>query len=276
LNTQLGFPSNTKAAITLSIDDCWENTSLILFELLEKLNICGTFNVIAGFPGKRMGPVKFADWRLLREIAMHGNELASHSLTHKPLNASMMPRLRKIADAARYENPIRLSRRIISLLKHKQTVTNVEHLSFKEELHLSRERIQERTGTSCKTYVYPGGNYDDRYKQMVMKAGYTSARSGHIGYNSARNIDIFALKVQVWDSKVNKETAKRWVNEALSHNHWLIEVIHAVNYPDYIYSANPQDLRSHLEYVADKRNDLWISTQNKIAEFLRPSRKIMK
>lgn len=240
-----------------------------MLELFEELDICGTFNVIAGFSGKKIGHIKFADWRLLREIAMHGNELASHSLTHKPLNASMMPRLRKIADAARYEDPVRLSWRIISLLKQKPVITNVEHLSFKEELHLSREIIQKKTGTSCKTYVYPGGNYDERYKHMVMKVGYTSARSGHIGYNSARNMDIFALKVQVWDSKVDEKTARLWVNKALSNNYWLIEVIHAVNYPDYIYSANPRDLRSHIEYVADKRDDLWVSTQSKIADFLK-------
>lgn len=269
LNSQFSFLNGAKAAITFSIDDCWESTSLALFELLENFNFCGTFNVIAEFAGKKIGFVKFADWNLLKEIALHGNELASHSLTHKPLNTSIVPpHLKKLSNAVRHEDPIRLFWRVISLLKHKSAISNVQHFSFEEELCLSREKIQEKTGVICKAYVYPGGSYDEQYKAMVMKAGYTSARSGYVGYNSLWNSDIFALKVQIWDSKVDGKTAKRWVNEALRSNYWLIEVIHAVDHPHYIYSANLRDLRKHLEYIAHKRNDLWISTQTRIAEFL--------
>jgi peptidoglycan/xylan/chitin deacetylase (PgdA/CDA1 family) len=267
LKSQRSFSGNTKAAVTFSIDDCLEDASLIMFELLKDFHVHGTFNVIADFVGRKVER-RFADWNLLREIAKNDNELASHSLTHKTLNRSMGPRLKKLVNAVRYENPIRLSWRIFSLLAQNQIISDVEHFSLQEELRVSRERIQEKAGITCNAYVYPGGGYDERYKHMVMQAGYTSARSGYIGYNLPWNLDVFALKVQVWDSKVTEKTAKQWVDKALSCNCWLIEVIHKVDCPNDLYSANLSDLRSHLRYVADKKNDFWISTQSEIAGFL--------
>ena len=61
------------------------------------------------------------------------------------------------------------------------------------EIALSRTEIEQVIGKPCLDFSYPNGDYGDREVELVRKAGYRSARTVDLGWNSA-GTDPFRLK----------------------------------------------------------------------------------
>ncbi len=53
-----------------------------------------------------------------------------------------------------------------------------------EEIHLSRLEIEALTGRPCRHFAYPNGDYTDREAGMVQRAGFMSARTIRVGWNT--------------------------------------------------------------------------------------------
>jgi peptidoglycan/xylan/chitin deacetylase (PgdA/CDA1 family) len=53
-----------------------------------------------------------------------------------------------------------------------------------EEIHLSRTEIETITGRPCMHFAYPNGEYGDREAQMLERAGFLSARTLEVGWNT--------------------------------------------------------------------------------------------
>jgi peptidoglycan/xylan/chitin deacetylase (PgdA/CDA1 family) len=62
-----------------------------------------------------------------------------------------------------------------------------------EEIKVSRLEIEEKTGKPCLDFSYPNGDYREREIELVKEAGYRSARTVDLGWNSATT-DPFLLK----------------------------------------------------------------------------------
>lgn len=61
------------------------------------------------------------------------------------------------------------------------------------EIESSRTEIEQLSGQPCLDFSYPNGDYGDREVELARQAGYRSARTVDLGWNSART-DPFLLK----------------------------------------------------------------------------------
>jgi len=61
------------------------------------------------------------------------------------------------------------------------------------EIGSSRTEIEQLTGQPCLDFSYPNGDYGDREVELAQQAGYRSARTVDLGWNTART-DPFRLK----------------------------------------------------------------------------------
>lgn len=262
------FPNTRSAALTFSIDDCWRKTVDIFLRIMLKESFRATFNVISGLVGRKINSIEFADWSSLKKIAKLGNELASHSHTHKSEELNLTDFVRRISCGVKNETPARLIRRAVLTLKSDQRMHGMSHLSFKEEIKLSKRIIENVTGASCVSYAYPEGKCGQRLKKLVKTSGYLSARASYIGFNFPRSLDMYALRVQVWDRTTDAKLANKWVDEAICRKAWLIEVLHAFGSDDYLYNASLESYNDHLDYLERKSNLVWIAPQRQVAEYL--------
>jgi peptidoglycan/xylan/chitin deacetylase (PgdA/CDA1 family) len=96
------------------------------------------------------------------------------------LNAADIARMREVVDFAAHTrfHPI-----LPACSKREAT----------EEIEVSRLEIEEKTGKPCLDFSYPNGDYGEREIELVKEAGYRSARTVDLGWNSA-STDPFLLK----------------------------------------------------------------------------------
>ena len=80
------------------------------------------------------------------------------------------------------------------------------------------------------TFAYPNGAWNESIKTTVHNAGYSSARSVDLGYNTKRS-DKYALKVQIVDASTTLPMVKSWIDTAYLNKTWLISVFHQISYP---------------------------------------------
>jgi peptidoglycan/xylan/chitin deacetylase (PgdA/CDA1 family) len=94
-------------------------------------------------------------WEQLRQLIAEGHEVGSHSMTH--------PLLDMLDDA-----------------------------SLDYEISGSRRLLEQNTDTPITTFCYPNGNFNERVKEAVRRAGYTCAVCTRWGPNSP-GADLFEL-----------------------------------------------------------------------------------
>jgi peptidoglycan/xylan/chitin deacetylase (PgdA/CDA1 family) len=99
---------------------------------------------------------RMMSWKEIRELAMQGHEIGSHSMSH-----ALLPQL----DEADQE----------------------------WEVRESRLRLQAAIGAEVNSFCYPNGSYDDRALQLLRKGPYTNAVSTHMGLHAAQD-DDYAIK----------------------------------------------------------------------------------
>jgi hypothetical protein len=127
----------------------------------------------------------------IRQLAVAGHEIGSHSITHPYLTQATDPVL-------------------------------------KAELEQSRTLLQTITQRPVLSLAYPFGDYDARVIAATKAAGYTSARSVEEGYVSRMDVEAFDLRVQNMTATTTIGTFKAWVDYAKAHNYWLTIVYHEV------------------------------------------------
>ncbi len=75
-----------------------------------------------------------------------------------------------------------------------QPIPFLTDAEMRQELQLSKKEIEELTGRSCRHFAFPTGFHDERSRDAVAAAGYSSARSTDAGYNR-RPTDLYWLRV---------------------------------------------------------------------------------
>ncbi len=103
--------------------------------------------------------------------------------------------------------------------------------------------------TPNSVFVYPFGDYDDRIKQMVKKAGFIAARSTIDGFNF-KNTDKFELQ----DERVLRTTTvsqvQSWIDQALADHSWLIIELHqTLDSSNDLYSNNVAMIQAIADYI---------------------------
>lgn len=85
---------------------------------------------------------------------------------------------------------------IVSIGSHSirhPNLTTCTDQQLEEEIVESRRIIESRVGGECRLFCYPGGKYNDRVKQSVIRAGYKCALAVKGGYETQDNADKFEL-----------------------------------------------------------------------------------
>ena len=265
----MSWPGGAECAITLSFDDAYEDTVLSVAHSLDEYGVKATYNVIVGLVGGRFVGFKLANWNSLRDLSLTRNEIASHGLFHAFLASGTSARARKLLRS--FLNQPRETIRIV--FKHKFPGSNYEAETKKidvlYELTSSKEEIEKNIPNyECTSFVYPGGNYDNKLKLLVKNVGYLSARSLDPGYNDPRALDFYALKVKMWDYATKVEKANKWVDKVCEKAGWLIECFHLVgdDGTGYPYFTKTDVFKRHLDYLAER--NVWVAPQGDVVKYL--------
>ena len=133
----------------LTFDDGWLDGLTTVAPLLAGLGVRATFYVNAGLLGGQHDLVEGEAGRLLdadgvRALHATGMEIGSHAMSHCDL-----------------------------------TLLDDERLAY--ELTASKQRLEEITGSPCRTFAYPFGLHDERVERAVEAAGYELAFSWSSG-----------------------------------------------------------------------------------------------
>jgi peptidoglycan/xylan/chitin deacetylase (PgdA/CDA1 family) len=94
-------------------------------------------------------------------------------------------------------NEINLMKNFVDFQSHTRfhpILTTCSDTECKEEIKGSKEEIERLTGNDCCHFAYPNGDYTLREIEYLKQAGYKSARTIDVGWNSV-NSNPYALKI---------------------------------------------------------------------------------
>jgi peptidoglycan/xylan/chitin deacetylase (PgdA/CDA1 family) len=241
--------------VTLTMDDCWKGQAKTIGEELDQHALRGTFYVISNLVGRRVGQLDFEDWDEIRRLHRNGHEIGSHSYSHRAAPTDTAQRMGRLLRLIRYDG-VRGLRRLRVILTESSDEYDLPHLSIANEILDSKQQIESTLGSTCDSYSYPAGSFTLDVKRLVREAGYKSARSSNLGYNSQSRVERYALRVQVWDKFVTSKEANKWLDLAIERDYWLVEVFHALGSGDYLYGSDQREVSKHLSYIASRKNEI--------------------
>lgn len=138
---------------------------------------------------------------------------------------------------------------------HTKTHPDLTTLSAAEaraEIEGSKQDLLAIGVKSVNTFAYPFGAYNDSVKQMVMDAGYLSARSSDGGFNKKGTLNLYALARHPVNSDTTPTQIKSWIDQAVANDLWLILVFHNVDTSGSVYSTTPAILQETVDYLKSK------------------------
>jgi polysaccharide deacetylase len=219
------------------------------------MSLRGVFYVVAGFVGREVNGFQFVDWDALRQMSVEGQEIGSHSFTHRGSVLGIATKAAQLFRLIRSKGPIRSLRLTHSLVGLPEEYPGT-HLRPDEEVAMSKLEIEKELGTRCNSYSYPGGEPTSVVMRVARDEGYTSGRTTRPGFNHFHHLKPYALRCQVWDLWTTAKIANKWVDKAIKRNLWLIEVFHAINLPHYPYSCSATSLKEHLSYIRSRLGEI--------------------
>jgi len=268
------WKDGAKATLTLCFDDGFKRAYELTRDLLSKYGIHATYFVPTAYVGKKFHSFSVVSWRDLRQCIDARMEVGSHSMTHCEYTTSVANKIcRVLSNLRAEESKLGYVKYIVSQLG-KMTMGGVDlkcpDHQVESEITLSKQIIEsELSPYRVSSFAYPKGSFNDKSKRLVMKAGYSSARTTLVGLNNPGTIDLYALKCNVWRHYTTLSAMNKWVDRALDSGSWLIELFHLVtDAPDCTPEACALDqIRAHLDYATD--NSMWIDTQHNVASYVR-------
>ena len=137
---------DTNKAVVLSFDDGHISNLRIALPILEKFSFSATFFITTDRIGRSPDWMSWAD---AKELLAAGMDIQAHGHTHAFLNDLSGP------------------------LQH-------------EELNEPKRLIEERLGTKCTGFSFPGGRYDGAALKLARELGYEALCTSEPGLNSAK------------------------------------------------------------------------------------------
>ena len=134
--------------VLITFDDGYEDNLLYAAPVLKKHGFPAVVFIVANFIGKQSADVlpyaderqygRFLSQEQIRELITAGFDVGSHTLNHPPL-------------------------------------TSLDAEALEQEVAGSREQLEQMFGTGVLSFAYPGGDFDDRVQQSIVRAGYATA-----------------------------------------------------------------------------------------------------
>jgi peptidoglycan/xylan/chitin deacetylase (PgdA/CDA1 family) len=200
----------SEAMVSLTFDDGWRSGYTNGVPLLDKYHMPATFYLLTS-------TTTYPDYMTqaqMGELATHGDEIASHTVTHPHL-------------------PTLTAAQIDAEMKNSQTTLR-----------------QWYGPTVAKNFATPYGEYNATVLADAKKY-YRSHRSTDEGYNTKDSTDFNNIKVQNILNTTTPAQVAAWVDQAVLDKSWLVIVYHEVSTTaeDPTYSVTPANLEAELKAI---------------------------
>ena len=147
-------------------------------------------------------------------------------------------------------------------LEHKRLSELSEEMQAHQITTAENWLINNGFSTSSKILIYPEGNSNTTTENLIKKLNYSSARYAEPGFNPQKPLDLYAIKIQNIYNTTSPETAKNWVDYAISNNLTLILLFHELdnNPGDFAMKYHPSDFYQIIDHIDANRHHLNIIT----------------
>lgn len=182
---EYGKDGNPDKKVVITFDDGYRNVLKNGLEALVKYRFRAVQFIVAGMMGGRNEwdvkhgdvPEALMDAGELREWLAAGQEIGSHSLTHRNL-------------------------------------TKLTEVEAREQIMGSKKKLEDTFGVAVRHFAYPGGKWTPMVQDLVREAGYTTACTTKFGVNTAQTPRfelkrIFCLSGPEMLAKVKHRIARR-------------------------------------------------------------------
>jgi len=103
--------------ITLTFDDCYEETVNSVIPILSRYNIKATFYLPTGLVGKKFEGKKIVSENGIKKLVKNNHEIASHSYSHIPVSITLLDNIRRfMISFFGSENKLNFLRRSINFI----------------------------------------------------------------------------------------------------------------------------------------------------------------
>lgn len=230
----LPWPSASKATVSITFDDAYRSHVDQAMPLLESHGFRGTFFLIVDKLFRRgkyiyhRPSAPISEWQA---AAARGHEMASHTVSHVPLDT-------------------------------------IEVRQMRTELINSKAALDSLfLGEPVVSLAYPFS----RTNAVVSAVASSIYQSGRVGpptdgslvYNDPATVDLMSIKaffpcstIEQWNSAVELAIAGRG---------WLVEALHPIDEPGFC-RVSTEDFAEHLHYLSQQRPALWIAPVREVVE----------
>jgi len=182
-------------------------------------------------------------WDEIVELAKHGHEFASHTVTH--------PRLAVLDDAnLTYE-----------LERSREEILN--HLGFKHTFSVEcpyGTENQRAVALALERYLLTRNFMPDAFVDDIDRASKNDPTESHKEYVRWQRGPVTATPMSLM---------KSWVDTTAAHeNIWLVLVFHGVDGIGW-QPRTSTDLKEYLSYIKSKEDRVWVATFQDVAKYMR-------
>ena len=238
----LPWPSASKAAVSITFDDAYISHVRRAMPLLESYGFRGTFFLIVdklfrrGIYTNVRPSAPISEWQA---AAARGHEMASHTVSHVPLD---------------------------TIEVHQMRAELINSKAILDSLFL---------GEPVVSLAYPFSR-TNAVVSAVASSIYQSGRvgpptDGSVVYNDPATVDLMSLKAFFPCS-----TVAQWhsaVEFTIAGNGWLVEALHPIDELGFCRVAT-EDFADHLHYLSQQRPALWVAPVRDVVERIQQWRTI--
>ena len=237
----LPWPLASEAAVSITFDDAYISHVDQAMPLLESHGFRGTFYLIVDklFRKGKYTNVPSAAISEWQAAAVRGHEMASHTVSHIPLDTMEVSQMRA------------------ELINSKATL---------DSLFL---------GEPVVSLAYPFSRTNDAVEveaSIIYRSGRVGPPTdGSAVYNHPATVDLMRLKAYFPCS-----TMEQWndaVNRTINGKGWLIEALHPINEPGFCRVAT-EDFAQHLQFLFHKLPSIWVAPVREVGERIRQWRNV--
>ncbi len=238
----LPWPLASKAAVSITFDDAYISHVSRAMPLLENHGFRGTFFLIVDKlfrQGKYINHRPSAPISEWQAAAARGHEMASHTVSHVPLDAIEVQQMRtELINSKAILDSLFLGEPVVSLA-----------------YPFSRTNAAVAAVASS---IYQSG-----------RAG--PPTDGSTVYNDPATVDLMSVKAFFPCS-----TVAQWhsaVERTIAGNGWLVEALHPIDEPGFCRVAT-EDFADHLHYLSQQHPALWVAPVRDVVERIRQWRTV--
>jgi len=202
---------NPRGFVSLTFDDGWESVYEEAIPVLTDAGFMST-HYITTSPWDNPNDPNYMTHKQVQELFAKGHEIGPHGISH-------------------------------------QSLPNLSEERIRREIENSKSVLEE-IGVFPSTFAYPYGEYNDMTTAAVKKSGFVGAATAWEDVNT-RADDPYVLKRRPLRNTTSLEEVKRWVDQAITDDGWMILMFHQIDDSGREYAITPELFVEIVKYLQD-------------------------